>query len=383
MIDFDIERYQPGESLYLWWLGNPQAPHLIGELRLVRRLKGVSLTYAAEWLRSGFPLSEDLPLVEEELFPKQKETAAAAIGQRPPGHGRQDHAEYERPLARPRGVRIAPKGVSMAKFAANLSMLYTEHGFLDRFQAAAEDGFSAVEFLFPYAWPAVELAARLRGAGLSQALFNAPPGREDAGERGLACLPGREAEFRDGLARALEYADALACPRIHVMAGLAPADADPARLRETYVRNLAWAAEAASKAGRDVLIEPINTRDIPRYFLNRQADAHAVVDEIGASNLKVQMDLYHCQIVEGDLETRIWQYIPTGRVGHIQIAGVPARHEPDVGEVNFPYLFGVLDDVGYDGWIGCEYRPAAATRAGLDWFRTLQTGDRKAPTQAR
>ncbi|OZI67293.1 2-oxo-tetronate isomerase [Bordetella genomosp. 11] len=260
----------------------------------------------------------------------------------------------------------------MIKFAANLSMLYTEHGFLDRFQAAAEDGFKGVEFLFPYAWPARDLAARLAAHGLTQALFNAPPGREDAGERGLACLAGREAEFRDGIGRALDYAQALSCPRVHVMAGLAPQGVDRARLRDTYVRNLAWAAEAAAQAGRDVVIEPINTRDIPGYFLNRQADAHAVVEEIGAANLKVQMDLYHCQIVEGDLEMRIRQYVPTGRVGHIQIAGVPARHEPDAGEVNFPHLFRVLDEVGYDGWIGCEYRPAAGTREGLGWLRDVR-----------
>ncbi|AOB30282.1 hydroxypyruvate isomerase [Bordetella sp. H567] len=260
----------------------------------------------------------------------------------------------------------------MVKFAANLSMLYTEHGFLDRFQAAAEDGFKGVEFMFPYAWPAHELAARLRGCGLAQALFNAPPGREDAGERGLACLPGRQAEFRDGIERALEYAEALSCPRVHVMAGLAPQGADRARLRETYVGNLAWAAQAAVKAGRDVLMEPINTRDIPGYFLNRQADAHAIAEEVGAPNLRVQMDLYHCQIVEGDLEMRIRQYLPTGRVGHIQIAGVPARHEPDDGEVNYPHLFKVLDELGYDGWIGCEYRPANGTRAGLGWLRSAR-----------
>jgi hydroxypyruvate isomerase len=262
----------------------------------------------------------------------------------------------------------------MDKFAANLSMLYTEYDFLARFQAAAEDGFKGVEFLFPYAWPAAELAARLRDAGLSQVLFNTPPGREDAGERGMACLPGRDAEFRESIGRALEYAEALACPRVHVMAGIAPRDADPRRLRDTYVRNLAWAAEAAASAGRDVLIEPINTRDIPGYYLNRQADAHAIVVEIGAPNLKVQMDLYHCQIVEGDLETRIRQYIPTGRVGHMQIAGVPDRHEPDAGEVNYPHLFGVLDALHYDGWIGCEYRPAEGTRAGLGWLRAAWSG---------
>jgi hydroxypyruvate isomerase len=259
----------------------------------------------------------------------------------------------------------------MSKFAANLSMMYTEHEFLDRFQAAADDGFGAVEFLFPYEWAATELAARLRGAGLRQALFNAPPGNTQAGERGIACLPGREAEFRDGIERALEYAEALACPRVHVMAGLVPDGVARERLRATYVANLAWAAQAARAAGRDLLMEPINTRDIPGYFLNRQADAHAVVEEVGASNLKVQMDLYHCQIVEGDLETRIRLYVPTGRVGHIQIAGVPARHEPDLGEVNYPYLFKLLDELGYDGWIGCEYRPAAGTRAGLGWYRAL------------
>jgi hydroxypyruvate isomerase len=257
----------------------------------------------------------------------------------------------------------------MIKFAANLSMLYTEYDFLDRFQAAAEDGFRAVEFMFPYAWPAKELAARLDGCGQAQVLFNGPPGREDAGERGLACLPGREAEFRDGIASALEYAEALSCPRVHVMAGLVPQGTDRAQWRDTYVRNLAWAAEAAAKSSRDILIEPINTRDIPGYFLNRQEDAHAIVQEVGAANLKVQMDLYHCQIVEGDLETRIRQYLPTGRVGHIQIAGVPARHEPDAGEVNFPHLFRVLNELGYDGSIGCEYRPAAGTRAGLGWLR--------------
>lgn len=261
----------------------------------------------------------------------------------------------------------------MVKFAANLSMLYTEHDFLDRFQAAAEDGFKGVEFLFPYAWPAPELTARLRANGLSQVLFNGAPGREEAGERGMACLPGREAEFRDSIARALDYADALSCPRIHVMAGLMPQGVARALLRDTYVRNLAWAAEAAARDGRDVLIEPINTRDIPGYFLNRQAEAHAIVQEIGAANLKVQMDLYHCQIVEGDLETRIRQYLPTGRVGHIQIAGVPARHEPDAGEVNYPHLFRVLDELRYDGWIGCEYRPAAGTRAGLGWLRNARS----------
>ncbi|GAA4339922.1 hydroxypyruvate isomerase family protein [Pigmentiphaga soli] len=259
----------------------------------------------------------------------------------------------------------------MPRFAANLSFMYTEHEFPRRFDAAAGDGFRGVEFMFPYAWPAAEVAGWLRAAGLQQVLFNAPPGDERAGERGLACLPGREAEFRAAIGLALAYAETLDCPRIHVMAGIAPAGAERARLRATYVANLAWAAGQAAAAGRELLIEPINPRDMPGYFLNRQEDAHAIVDEVGAANLKVQMDLYHCQIVEGDLETRIRRHVPGGRVGHMQIAGVPARREPDVGEVNYPYLFGVLDELGYAGWIGCEYRPAGDTSAGLDWLRRL------------
>lgn len=266
----------------------------------------------------------------------------------------------------------------MPRFAANLSMLYNEHEFVDRFAAAAEDGFQAVEYLFPYAFDAQMLASRLQDHGLTQVLFNAPPGNWDAGERGLACLPGREAEFQSGFLRALEYAAALQCPRIHVMAGLVPAGVERAALQGTYEANVAWAAQMAASAGRDVLIEPINTRDIPGFFLNRQDEAHRIVERVGAPNLKVQFDLYHCQIVEGDVATKIRHYLPTGRVGHFQIAGVPARHEPDLGEVNYPYLFDVIDDVsrqcGWNGWVGCEYRPQrgtapGATRAGLGWMR--------------
>ena len=265
----------------------------------------------------------------------------------------------------------------MPQFAANLSLMYTEHGFLDRFAAAAADGFKAVEYLFPYAHPAAELARRLEGLGLKQVLFNAPPGDFDAGERGLACLPGRELEFRRGLLdQALPYAQALRCPRIHLMAGLAPPGAEPAELRRTYISNLRWAAREAAAAGVEVLIEPINTRDIPGYFLNRQDEAHAIVQAVGAPNLKVQMDLYHCQIVEGDLAMKLRQYLPTGRVGHIQIAGVPQRHEPDVGELHHPYLFAVLDELGYSGHIGCEYRPRAGTSAGLGWFQPYKEQQR-------
>jgi hydroxypyruvate isomerase len=257
----------------------------------------------------------------------------------------------------------------MPRFAANLSMLYNEHEFLDRFAAAARDGFQAVEYLFPYAWEPAQLARQLADHGLQQVLFNAPPGDWDRGERGLACLPGREDEFRQGLARALDYAQALDCPRVHVMAGLAPAGADRAVLRRTYLANLGWAAQQASLRGVDLLIEPINTRDIPGFFLNRQDEAHAVVAEVGAPNLKVQMDLYHLQIVEGDVAMKLRHYLPTGRVGHLQIAGVPQRHEPDLGEVNYDYLFEVIDELGFDGWIGCEYRPRAGTSAGLGWLR--------------
>jgi 2-dehydrotetronate isomerase len=266
----------------------------------------------------------------------------------------------------------------MPRFAANLSMLYPELDFLDRFEAAARDGFEAVEYLFPYSHEARELAARLAAHGLQQVLFNAPPGDWGQGERGLACLPGREREFRAGIATAISYAHALACPRVHVMAGLVPAGSQRETLRATYVSNLRWAAAEAAREGLEILIEPINTRDIPGFFLNRQDQAHEYIAEAGAANLKVQMDLYHCQVVEGDVAMKIRQYLPTGRVGHLQIAGVPERHEPDVGEMNYNYLFGVLDEVaqqcGWSGWVGCEYRPRlgaqpGGTSAGLGWFQ--------------
>ncbi|MBI5255634.1 MAG: hydroxypyruvate isomerase family protein [Burkholderiales bacterium] len=258
----------------------------------------------------------------------------------------------------------------MPRFAANLSMMYPEHAFLDRFAAAAADGFRAVEFLFPYAFEPHALRQRLADQGLEQVLFNAPPGHWDAGERGLACLPERVEAFRRGLlAQALPWAEALGCQQIHVMAGLAPPGAERAALRATYLANLAWAAEQAAPLGVNLLIEPINPRDMPGYFLTHQHEAHAIVQEIGAPNLGVQMDLYHCQIVEGDLATKLRQHLPTGRVRHLQIAGVPERHEPDVGELNYPYLFALIDALGWHGHIGCEYRPRAATRAGLGWFQ--------------
>jgi 2-dehydrotetronate isomerase len=265
----------------------------------------------------------------------------------------------------------------MPRFAANLTMLYPEHPFLDRFEAAARDGFEGVEYLFPYAHPAAELAARLQAHGLQQVLFNAPPGDWAAGERGLACLPGREAEFRAGIGQALAYAQVLGCPRIHVMAGLVGAGHSAAERRALYVANLRHAAREAARQGVNVLIEPINTRDVAGYFLNRQDDAHALLDEIGEPNVQVQMDLYHCQIVEGDVAMKIRRWLPGGRVGHFQVAGVPQRHEPDVGELNAAYLFEVIDEVaaasGWQGWVGCEYHPArgaqpGGTAAGLGWL---------------
>lgn len=255
----------------------------------------------------------------------------------------------------------------MPRFAANLSMMYNEHAFLDRFAAAAADGFRAVEYLFPYEHAAAELRARLDANGLTQALFNAPPGDWAAGERGLAALPGREAEFRDAIGRALEYAGVIGNDRVHVMAGLVPADADRARHRAAYLENVAFAAKAAAAQGVTIVLEPINTRDMPGYFLNRQDDAQAICKEVGAANLKVQFDCYHCQIVEGDIAMKLKRDMPG--IGHIQIAGVPERHEPDLGELNYPYLFEVIDSLGYDGWIGCEYRPRAGTSEGLGWLK--------------
>jgi len=261
----------------------------------------------------------------------------------------------------------------MPRFAANLSLLYPELEFLDRFAAAAADGFRAVEYLFPYAWPAAALAERLQAHGLEQVLFNAPPGDWEAGERGLACLPARRDDFRRALLdQALPYAQALGCPRVHVMAGLAAPDTPRADLHATFLDNLAWAAPIAAAQGVTLLIEPINPRDMPGYFLNRQDEAHAIVEAIGAPNLKVQMDLYHCQIVEGDVATKLRRYLPTGRVGHLQIAGVPERHEPDRGELNYPYLFDLLDELGWTTPIGCEYRPKAGTSAGLGWRRRAE-----------
>jgi hydroxypyruvate isomerase len=264
------------------------------------------------------------------------------------------------------------KGHSMPRFSANLSFLFNEVPFLDRFGEAAKSGFGAVEFAFGYEYPMPEIAARLADHGLRQVLINAPPGNWAAGERGLASLPGREHEFTASTVTALRYAEALSCPRVHVMAGVLPTGADAAtraQHRATFVRNLRLAAKDAAEQGVTLTIEPINTRDVPGYFLNLQAEAHALREDIGAANVKVQMDFYHVQIMEGDIASKFRRWQP--HIGHVQIAGAPDRHEPDTGEVNYYYLFDLLDELGYDGWVGCEYRPAESTRGGLAWLDKL------------
>jgi hydroxypyruvate isomerase len=257
----------------------------------------------------------------------------------------------------------------MPKFAANLTMMFNEVAFPQRFAAAAKAGFQAVEFLFPYEHAPQEVAQWLQENQLQNALFNLPPGDWAAGERGIAALPGREEEFRASVARALDYAQALGTQRLHVMAGLLPQGADRGRYRETYIENLRYAARELARHGRTLLIEPINPRDMPGYFLNSQADGHAIRAAVGEPNLKVQMDFYHAQIVEGDLATTFKKYFDG--IGHIQIASVPARNEPDDGEVNYRYLLRLLDELGYDGWVGCEYRPRGRTEDGLGWLKTL------------
>ncbi len=254
----------------------------------------------------------------------------------------------------------------MPRFAANLSMMFTEVPFLERFGRAAAAGFEAVEFLFPYEHPPEAIAAELARHGLVQALFNLPPGDFAKGERGLASLPGREAEFREGVETALRYARATGCRTLHCMAGLLPSESERAAREALYVENLRFAARRCAEAGITLVIEPINTRDIPGYLLNYQAQARRIIEAVGEPNLKLQLDLYHCQIMEGDLARHIESFADI--TAHVQIAGVPERHEPDVGEVNYPYLFEVLDRVGYAGWVGCEYRPRGRTEEGLGWF---------------
>ncbi len=260
----------------------------------------------------------------------------------------------------------------MPNFAANLSFLFQEHAFLARFDAAASLGFKAVEYLFPYAHEPADIKARLDANGLTQALFNASPGDWEAGERGLAALPGREDAFRAAIDQAARYAEALGCPKVHVMAGLVPDGADPAPYEETYIKNLQHAADTLGAHGVRALIEPLNNIDMPGYLLSGSAQACRIIDAVGSANLALQFDVYHLQIMEGDLARRMERLFE--RIGHIQIAGVPGRHEPDVGEINYPYLFETMDRLGYDGWVGCEYRPKDGTEAGIGWARAYGVG---------
>jgi hydroxypyruvate isomerase len=255
----------------------------------------------------------------------------------------------------------------MPRFAANLTMMFNEVPFLDRFERAAKAGFDAVEFLFPYAFPVQEIRSRLEANGLKLVLHNLPAGDWDAGERGIACLPDRAAEFRTGVAKAVEYATALGVKQLNCLAGKAPAGVPADMLRSTLVGNLRHAAPALKDAGIKLLVEPINTYDIPGFYLNRTAQALAIIDEVGSDNLYLQYDIYHMQRMEGELAATMARHL--ARIAHIQVADNPGRNEPGTGEINYDFLFAHLDRIGYSGWIGCEYKPAGATEAGLGWLK--------------
>jgi hydroxypyruvate isomerase len=257
----------------------------------------------------------------------------------------------------------------MPRFAANLTMLFGEVPFLDRFAAARRAGFEAVEFVSPYEHDAPEVARAARDARVEVVLFNLPPGDWARGDRGTTCDPARRHEFREGLVRGLEYARALGCPRLHAMAGLRPAGVGEADLRATYVENLRHAAAALAADGRTLLVEGINTRDMPGYYLTTSRQAFELMDEVGAPNLHYQYDVYHMQIMEGDLAPTLERR--HARIGHVQIADTPGRHEPGTGEINYRFLLRHLDRLGWRGWVGCEYRPLTTTEAGLGWMREL------------
>ncbi|MBP2314728.1 hydroxypyruvate isomerase [Azospirillum soli] len=257
------------------------------------------------------------------------------------------------------------------KFAANLTMLYNEVSFLDRFAAAAKDGFTGVEYLFPYAFEKEALAERLERYRLVQVLHNLPAGDWDAGERGIACLPERVGEFQDGVGKAIEYATTLGCTRINCLVGKAPAGVAADKLERTLVDNLAFAAKALKAADIRLLVEPINTRDIPGFYLNTTTHAERLIEAVGSDNLFIQYDVYHMQIMEGDLVPTIQRLLP--KIAHVQVADNPGRNEPGTGEINYPFVFASLDRLGYQGWIGCEYKPARGTSEGLSWMRPHQT----------
>lgn len=256
----------------------------------------------------------------------------------------------------------------MPRFAANVSFMFQEDPFLDRFAAAAGQGFQAVEFTFPYDFSPAAVAAAVRDAGLQVVLFNSPPGDYAAGERGLAALPARRQDFRASMMRAFDYAEALSCPRIHVIAGVEPAGTDRKALRACFLDNLAWAAEQASGLGLTLMLEPINRRDIPGFYLYDYDEAERIIGEIGAPNLRLQFDFYHAQITHGDVIKRFERQLPCS--SHIQIANPPDRRGPGRGELDYRFIFAQIDALGYDGWVSCEYRPGdEGTVASLDWIR--------------
>ncbi len=253
----------------------------------------------------------------------------------------------------------------MIRLAANLTMLYNEIDFLDRFDAAAKSGFSAVEYLFPYAYPKEQLAERLAKHKLTQVLHNLPAGDWAGGERGIACHPDRVGEFQDGVGKAIDYAKALGCKQVNCLAGIEPANADPEKVRATFVDNLSFAADQLEAAGIKLLIEPINTYDIPGFWLSRTQQALDVIRDTGSNNLYLQYDIYHMQRMEGELANTIKAHLP--QIVHLQLADNPGRNEPGTGEINYRFLFGFIDSIGYDGWIGCEYKPKDKTIDGLGW----------------
>jgi hydroxypyruvate isomerase len=255
----------------------------------------------------------------------------------------------------------------MPKFCANLTMLFNEAPFLDRFAAAAKEGFEAVEYLFPYAYPKAQLAEQLRANGLQQVLHNMPAGDWESGSRGIACLPDRVGEFQDGVGKTIEYATALGCAQVNCLAGIVPAGLDPERCTRTLVENLRFAAPRLAEAGIKLLIEAINTRDIPGFHLTTTRQALDIIAQAGSDNVFVQYDIYHMQIMEGDLARTIESNL--ARIPHMQLADNPGRNEPGSGEINYPFLFDWIDRLGYRGWIGCEYKPKTTTAAGLGWVR--------------
>ncbi|MEZ9505873.1 2-oxo-tetronate isomerase [Vibrio cyclitrophicus] len=256
----------------------------------------------------------------------------------------------------------------MAKFAANLTMLFTEVPFLERFEKAHQAGFKAVEYLFPYVFEAEELSEKMQKFGFEQALFNMPPGDWDAGERGFAAIPGREDEFKASVDNALMYAKALGCKKVHAMSGLLDERFTKEQHVETFISNIRFAADQFAEQNIELMIEPLNSRDVPNYFIAHQRDAVELIKLVDRPNVKLQLDLYHAQIMDGDLSTLIREV--AAYTGHIQIASVPERHEPSEGELSYPHLFSVLDDSGYQGWIGCEYNPRGTTEEGLGWVKS-------------